>query len=34
MYSGGVGFRSNIRIATILTLEANLGIRIEDIGTH
>lgn len=31
MYSGGAGFRPNIRIATILTLEANLGIRIEDI---
>ena len=31
MYSGGAGFRPNIRIATILTLEANLGIRIEDV---
>lgn len=31
MYQGGVGFRPNIRIATILTLEANLGLRIEDI---
>ena len=28
---GGVGFRKNNRIATILVLEANLGIRIEDV---
>lgn len=31
MLSGGTGFRSNRRIATILVLEANLGLRIEDI---
>lgn len=31
MRTGGVGFRSNERIATALVLEANLGIRIEDI---
>ncbi len=29
--TGGVGFRKNDRIATALVLEANLGIRIEDI---
>ena len=28
---GGVGFRENNRIATILVLEANLGLRIEDV---
>ncbi len=28
---GGVGFRKNDRIATILVLEANLGLRIEDV---
>ena len=28
---GGIGFRPNIRIATALVLEANLGLRIEDI---
>ena len=31
MRSGGAGFRANNRIATALVLEANLGIRIEDI---
>ena len=31
MKTGGAGFRSNERIATALVLEANLGIRIEDI---
>lgn len=31
MYNGGAGFRSNARIATALVLEANLGLRIEDI---
>ena len=31
MRSGGAGFRSNDRIATCLILEANLGLRIEDI---
>ena len=31
MKSGGVGFRPNNRIATALVLEANLGLRIEDI---
>ena len=31
MKSGGVGFRANNRIATALVLEANLGLRIEDI---
>ena len=29
--TGGVGFRKNDRIATALVLEANLGLRIEDI---
>ncbi len=31
MKTGGVGFRPNNRIATVLVLEANLGLRIEDI---
>lgn len=31
MKTGGVGFRPNNRIATALVLEANLGLRIEDI---
>ena len=31
MRSGGAGFRPNDRIASCLVLEANLGIRIEDI---
>lgn len=31
MQKGGAGFRSNSRIATALILEANLGLRIEDI---
>ena len=31
MKCGGLGFRSNDRIATALVLEANLGLRIEDI---
>lgn len=31
MRSGGAGFRSNDRIANCLVLEANLGLRIEDI---
>lgn len=31
MRSGGAGFRSNNRIATALVLEANLGLRIEDV---
>ncbi len=31
MKIGGVGFRANNRIATALVLEANLGLRIEDI---
>lgn len=31
MHRGGIGFRANDRIATALTLEANLGLRIEDI---
>ena len=31
MRTGGVGFRSNERIATALVLESNLGIRIEDV---
>lgn len=31
MISGGAGFRPNSRIATALVLEANLGLRIEDI---
>ncbi len=31
MREGGPGFRKNERIATALTLEANLGLRIEDI---
>ena len=31
MRSGGSGFRPNDRIATCLVLEANLGMRIEDI---
>ena len=31
MLKGGAGFRKNPRIATALVLEANLGIRIEDI---
>ena len=31
MKSGGAGFRPNMRIATALVIEANLGLRIEDI---
>ncbi len=31
MKTGGVGFRPNNTIATALVLEANLGLRIEDI---
>lgn len=31
MKKGGLGFRSNDRIATALVIEANLGLRIEDI---
>ncbi len=31
MKCGGAGFKPNIRIATALVLEANLGLRIEDI---
>ena len=31
MQTGGLGFRGNKRIATALVLEANLGLRIEDI---
>ncbi|SDB68388.1 tyrosine-type recombinase/integrase [Butyrivibrio sp. INlla16] len=31
MKTGGVGFRANNRIATALVLEANMGLRIEDI---
>lgn len=31
MRAGGSGFRPNDRIATILILEANLGLRIEDV---
>lgn len=31
MTMGGINFRSNNRIATALVLEANLGLRIEDI---
>lgn len=31
MKTGGCDFRSNERIATALVLEANLGLRIEDI---
>lgn len=31
MREGGAGFRANDKIATALTLEANLGIRISDI---
>lgn len=31
MKTGGVGFRKNERIATALVIEANLGLRIEDI---
>lgn len=31
MREGGAGFRPNDRIATCLVLEANLGLRIEDI---
>ena len=31
MQEGGSGFRPNYRIATALVLEANLGLRIEDI---
>lgn len=31
MHKGGIGFRPNDKIATALTLEANLGMRIEDI---
>jgi integrase len=31
MHEGGAGFRKNPRIATALVLEANLGLRIEDI---
>ncbi len=31
MKTGGVGFKKNERIATALVLEANLGLRIEDI---
>jgi integrase len=35
MRSGGAGFRANNRIATILILQANLGLRIQDIlGLH
>lgn len=33
MRSGGAGFRPNEQIATALLLEANLGMRIEDILT-
>ncbi len=31
MKTGGAGFRPNIRISTALVLEANLGLRIQDI---
>jgi integrase len=31
MKTGGCAFRANERIATALVLEANLGLRIEDI---
>ncbi len=31
MKTGGAGFRPNIRISTALVIEANLGLRIEDI---
>jgi len=31
MRTGGSGFRKNDRIATCLVLEANLGLRIQDI---
>lgn len=31
MKTGGIAFRPNDRIATALVLEANLGLRIEDI---
>ncbi len=31
MRNGGAGFRPNNRVATALVLEANLGLRIEDI---
>lgn len=31
MREGGTGFRPNVRIATALVIEANLGLRIEDI---
>ena len=31
MRSGGAGFRKNDAIATALLLEANLGLRIEDV---
>lgn len=31
MRSGGAGFRANDKIATVLILEANLGLRIQDI---
>ena len=31
MLTGGAGFRSNSRIAVALVLEANLGLRIEDV---
>ena len=31
MRTGGTGFRKNDKIATALLLEANLGLRIEDI---
>ncbi len=31
MKTGGAGFRANNRIATALELEANMGLRIEDI---
>ena len=31
MKTGGVGFRANNRIATALELEANMGLRIDDI---
>lgn len=31
MKNGGPSFRKNERIATALTLEANLGLRIEDV---
>lgn len=31
MKRGGAGFKPNIRIATALVIEANLGLRIEDV---